>query len=345
MRSPWTATDAYGNIASESVSFSVLDSTAPELLVDSAPVEVEFGTKLELPSPSGADDAWISASDVSEVSWSIVDISPAVEALAYYLYADGQAVEFQNLGEYDVTISAADAYGNSSETTVRVASVDQTAPVLSNLPNEFTLTEYDAEPEFLSGVTATDNVDGDLTGDIIVDALNVSYGAPGSYSVTYRVYDLSGNCAEETVPLEIRDTTPPAIALSSESVSVNTGSEALDFSGYLSSASDVTDGDLTSSVTIDDSAVNYKVPGSYNVTYTVTDSSGNSSQKIVVVHVTAPEPMSPSSTSDSSGGTVYITESGSKYHKSGCSYLSKSKIPISLSEAKAQGYTACSRCF
>ena len=43
--------------------------------------------------------------------------------------------------------------------------------------------------------------------------------------------------------------------------------------------------------------------------------------------------------------TVYITKTGSKYHRSGCSYLRQSKIAISLSSAKAQGYTACSRCW
>lgn len=43
--------------------------------------------------------------------------------------------------------------------------------------------------------------------------------------------------------------------------------------------------------------------------------------------------------------TVYITNSGSKYHRDGCRYLKKSKIPISLSDAQAQGYTACSVCF
>ena len=41
--------------------------------------------------------------------------------------------------------------------------------------------------------------------------------------------------------------------------------------------------------------------------------------------------------------TVYITRTGSKYHRSGCSYL-KSKIEIEKKDAIAQGYTACSRC-
>jgi len=41
--------------------------------------------------------------------------------------------------------------------------------------------------------------------------------------------------------------------------------------------------------------------------------------------------------------TVYVTKTGSKYHTAGCSYLSKSAIPIKLSEVNAR-YTACSRC-
>lgn len=41
---------------------------------------------------------------------------------------------------------------------------------------------------------------------------------------------------------------------------------------------------------------------------------------------------------------VYITNTGTKYHRSSCSSLSKSKIPISLKEAKNQGYEPCKRC-
>jgi len=42
--------------------------------------------------------------------------------------------------------------------------------------------------------------------------------------------------------------------------------------------------------------------------------------------------------------TVYITNTGTKYHKESCGYLRKSKIPISKEDAKSKGYTACSRC-
>lgn len=42
--------------------------------------------------------------------------------------------------------------------------------------------------------------------------------------------------------------------------------------------------------------------------------------------------------------TVYITDTGEKYHRGSCRYLRKSKYAISLSKAKASGYTPCSVC-
>jgi micrococcal nuclease len=42
--------------------------------------------------------------------------------------------------------------------------------------------------------------------------------------------------------------------------------------------------------------------------------------------------------------TVYITKSGKKYHRAGCSYVKKSRIPIKLKDAVAKGYTPCSKC-
>lgn len=41
---------------------------------------------------------------------------------------------------------------------------------------------------------------------------------------------------------------------------------------------------------------------------------------------------------------VYITNTGKKYHKSGCQYLKKSKIQRSKSKARNAGYTACKVC-
>ena len=42
--------------------------------------------------------------------------------------------------------------------------------------------------------------------------------------------------------------------------------------------------------------------------------------------------------------TVYITDTGTKFHRSGCRSLKKSKTAISRSDAVKQGYTACKVC-
>ena len=44
-----------------------------------------------------------------------------------------------------------------------------------------------------------------------------------------------------------------------------------------------------------------------------------------------------------SGGEVYVTRTGKKYHREGWTSLRRSKIPISLAEAK-QRYGPCGRC-
>ena len=40
----------------------------------------------------------------------------------------------------------------------------------------------------------------------------------------------------------------------------------------------------------------------------------------------------------------YITETGKKYHRVGCRYLSKSDITVTLAVAKARGLGPCSVC-
>lgn len=68
-------------------------------------------------------------------------------------------------------------------------------------------------------------------------------------------------------------------------------------------------------------------------------------------HSSAPAPSSnivakPTTTSQSTnqGVTVYGTKTGKKYHTASCRTLSKSKIQMTLSEAKGKGLTPCSIC-
>lgn len=47
---------------------------------------------------------------------------------------------------------------------------------------------------------------------------------------------------------------------------------------------------------------------------------------------------------DESSITVYITDTGERYHRGDCQYLRYSKHAVSLKEAKRQGYTPCKVC-
>jgi len=56
--------------------------------------------------------------------------------------------------------------------------------------------------------------------------------------------------------------------------------------------------------------------------------------------VTAEPPPPPAPAAD----IVYVTRTGEKYHRAGCRYLSKSRIPMARDEAIRRGYTPCSVC-
>lgn len=66
-----------------------------------------------------------------------------------------------------------------------------------------------------------------------------------------------------------------------------------------------------------------------------TSFSDSSNSGYTAVTYTAPQPQSQ---------TVYVTNTGTKYHRSGCRYLKDSCIEISINDAISRGYTACSVC-
>ncbi len=61
--------------------------------------------------------------------------------------------------------------------------------------------------------------------------------------------------------------------------------------------------------------------------------------------ISQPAPIILPKTSTQAGDViVYVTKTGKKYHRAGCSYLSKSAVPMKLSDAQARGYSPCTKC-
>lgn len=84
--------------------------------------------------------------------------------------------------------------------------------------------------------------------------------------------------------------------------------------------------DQNKKITVDKKASTVKENAPPPATYT--DSNENTANSII---------------SDNQSDIVYRTNTGKKYHRSGCSYL-KSKIPTTVNEAQAMGLGPCSRC-
>lgn len=207
---------------------------------------------------------------------------PVVEAYGYGTIIDKKKVPLEvskegnvdtnTLGSYEIKYTA--SFKDITDTiTLTVNVADTTPPVIELVtnPDSFTspIAEYQEE-----GFSASDNYDGDIT-----DKVNrvVKDGI-----VTYTVLDSSGNETVVTRKIVYKDVVPPTISLlGTPSIYILQGSEYKD-PGI--TASDDVDGDITSNVKTEGN-VDTNTIGSYSLTYTVSDSSGNSASATRQVNV------------------------------------------------------------
>ena len=88
-----------------------------------------------------------------------------------------------------------------------------------------------------------------------------------------------GNGSSQNTPTPSRDNTPPIITLTGDNPQVIEVGQAYVELG--ATATDNHDGDLTASIMIDASLVDSSIPGTYQVTYDVSDSSGNAAVTVI----------------------------------------------------------------
>ncbi|WP_461445396.1 Ig-like domain-containing protein, partial [Maribacter sp.] len=112
----------------------------------------------------------------------------------YRLIVEGNIVEDLNGNNHVDVLGEA----NITFTTVFEASSDILPPVINLLGDDpliLNIGDIYIEP----GATATDDVDGDVSADMVIDATAVDISTVGSYEVTYNVSDAAGNAADEVV--------------------------------------------------------------------------------------------------------------------------------------------------
>ena len=152
-----------------------------------------------------------------------------------------------------------------------------TPPVITRLGLN-ALTVQCGTPYTDAGATASDDVDGDISGAIV--AVNpVNPAVSGLYTVTYNVSDAAGNPALEVtraVTVET-DTVKPVISRNGPAAVTVECHTAYNDQG--ATASDNCAGDITALI-VTGGNVNPNVPGVYTVTYDVGDGNGNSADQV-----------------------------------------------------------------
>lgn len=157
------------------------------------------------------------------------------------------------------------------------------APSIS-APATMTVHKGQETVNFRLGVTASDPEDGDLT-NAIGYTTTLDKNTPGTYSVTYSVTDSAGHTVSVTREITVINDKPSIVFLDDNPVEVGTTFDALKDV----SADDYQDGDLTGKVTAD-GKVDTTTPGQYELTYSVTDSDGQTVTKQRTVTVYADKP-------------------------------------------------------
>lgn len=161
---------------------------------------------------------------------------------------------------------------------------DTTPPVISMASKELAVSVQDDTAAMLSGVTASDDRDGDVTASILVQGVSGISG--DTVTVTYAAFDRAGNVAKATRTLRYTDYQPPRFSQKGALVfSASAASDVLSWIG----AVDVIDGDIGSQIKANlvsnsGSLVN---PGTHLVEFRVTNSLGDTSYLTLPVDVYA----------------------------------------------------------
>ncbi|MDB4690902.1 leucine-rich repeat protein [Verrucomicrobia bacterium] len=193
-------------------------------------------------------------------------------------------VDTSRKGSYSLPYYAQDFANNYATSKTRtVYVVDKISPSIT-LNGTAKVSIEAGEGYVDAGALAKDNYDTELT---VTTSGEVNAKLPGTYTLTYKAVDESGNEAEPlTRTVVVTDTTSPVINLLGNAVNHDAGKD------YVDSTPTVVD-NAADTVTVTTSGkVNVNEPDTYTLTYNAVDASGNKAEPltrtVVVVDTTPP---------------------------------------------------------
>lgn len=173
-------------------------------------------------------------------------------------------------GEYVVTYKALLNNKIKKVATRKIEVIDLVAPSIKLAGDKLLTVNYKGtyqEP----GYYAYDNSDENLTGKITISN-NIDTQSMGEYYIKYEVSDSSGNTAFNKRKIIVKDIGAPTIKVNRNKTTYCPLGTTININDY--KAIDNLDGDVTSKVIVEGN-VNFNVPGTYKIKYTVSDEAKN----------------------------------------------------------------------
>lgn len=190
-------------------------------------------------------------------------------------------LDVKKVGNYNITYSVTNLKGRQKRKVTRVVKViDNEKPILVLKKGSSYKIQYGSEYKE-PGYVAKDNYDGDISSKVKVSG-EVDTQKIGTYKLYYKVADSSGNEIKKVRTVKVVDEKAPVISLVGKKRMILPVGEAYSEPGL--SASDNYDGDVTSKVK-KKGVVKSSVAGVYTITYSVSDSFGNTSSVERIVQV------------------------------------------------------------
>ncbi len=199
-----------------------------------------------------------------------------------------------------MTITATDENGNSETTTFTIDVEDTTKPTVEDIVHQKQEVNTEIDPIKIeatdnSGQAVMNKVEGLPNGVTFDETTNTISGTPsevGSYTVTVTATDENGNSETTTFTIDVEDTTKPTVEdIADQTQEVNTEITPITIESEDNSGRAVTNKveGLPDGVTFDETTNTISgTPsevGSYTVTVTTTDESGNATETMFTINV------------------------------------------------------------